>query len=108
MHYYKAVSEEEIPLGDVKVSFSFVFDETTKNARVTLYVDDRAVGSTAVTELAYMVGFSSSLLANPYSPITSDYESPFEFTGRADKIVLHQYPSVIDPEEELKKLSSVE
>ena len=36
------------------------------------------------------------------SPVTPDYESPFEFTGRADEIILHQYPTEVDPLEELK------
>ena len=42
------------------------------------------------------------------SPVTPDHESPFEFTGRADEINLHQYPTEVDPLEELKKLSNVE
>lgn len=107
-NYYEAVSKEDIPLGDVKVAFSFIYDEKTGHANVRIFVNDKEVGSTEVKEIAYMVGFSSSLLANPYSPITPDYDSPFEFTGRADKIVLNQYPSVVDPVEELKKLSSIE
>lgn len=108
VHYFEAVGEEDIPLGDVKVAFSFVCREKSGDAVVKLFIDDKEVGSTVVEEFAYMVGFSTSLLANPYSPVTPDYESPFEFTGRADKIVLHQYPSVVNPEEELKKLSSIE
>jgi hypothetical protein len=33
---------------------------------------------------------------------------PFAFKGRADKIVLQQFAGVIDPAEELRKLSSIE
>ena len=106
--HFDAVSDREIPLEDVKVSFSFILDETGGKAHVTLYINDEAAGETVVEQLAYMMGFSTSLLANPYSPVTPDYEAPFEFTGRADEIILHQYPTVIDPLVEIKKLSNIE
>lgn len=106
--HFDVVSDEELPIGDVKVAFSFILDETGERANVTLYVDDKPAGETVIEQLAYMVGFSTSLLANPYSPVTPDYESPFEFTGRTDEIILHQYPTEIDPLEELAKLSNIE
>ncbi|MDD6504178.1 MAG: hypothetical protein PUF45_01930, partial [Lachnospiraceae bacterium] len=106
--HFDVVSDIELPLGDVKVAFSFLLDETGERADVTLYINDQQVGTVVVEQLAYMVGFSTSLLANPYSPVTPDYESPFEFTGRADEIILHQYPTEVDPLEELKKLSNIE
>lgn len=108
VNYYDAVSKDELPLGDIKVAFSFNGREDNKSAEVILYVNDAAVGSVIVENFYYMTGFSSSLLANPYSPVTPDYESPFEFTGRADKIILHQYPTIVDPLDELKKLSNIE
>ena len=108
VHYYEAVSDRELPVGDVKVSFVSTYNKETDQAEVKLYIDDKEAGVTIVEQFAYMVGFSTSLLANPYSPVTPDYESPFEFTGRADKIVLHQFADVVDVEEEKRKLSSIE
>lgn len=108
VHYYEAVSDRELPVGDVKVSFVSTYNKDTDQAEVKLYIDDKEAGFTIVEQFAYMVGFSTSLLANPYSPVTPDYESPFEFTGRADKIVLHQFADVEDVEEEKRKLSSIE
>jgi hypothetical protein len=35
-------------------------------------------------------------------------EVPFAFRGRADKIVLQQFATEVDPIEELQKLSSIE
>lgn len=107
-HYYCAVSEKELPVGDIKVAFAFIRANEQEKPVVTLYVNDEAAGSVEIAESYYMTGFSSSLLANPYSPVSPDYESPFAFTGRADKIVLHQYPSTVDPAQELKKLSNIE
>jgi arylsulfatase len=104
--YYTAVSTVEVPTGNVKVAYSYVVDNG--RAKVTLYINDKPAGETVVESFAYMMGFTSSLKANRYSPVTPDYEVPFEFSGRLDKVVLHQYPSISDPLEELAKLSSVE
>ena len=106
--YFEAVSEIEVPVGDVKVAFSYHYDEEKKQAHVDLFINDQIVGGTDVTRLCYMQGFTSALLANFYSPVTPDYEVPFTFQDRADKIVLQQFAAQIDPAEELAKLSSIE
>jgi arylsulfatase len=104
--YYTAVSDIEVPIGNVKVAYSYVVDNGS--AKVTLYINDEPAGEAVVETFAYMMGFTSSLKANRYSPVTPDYEVPFEFSGKLNKVILHQYPSISDPLEELAKLSSVE
>jgi arylsulfatase len=104
--YYTIESESEVPTGDVKVAYSYVFEG--EKAKVTLYINDKEAGAGYVESFAYMMGFTTTLKANHYSPVTPDYEVPFEFKGRLDKMILHQYPTEIDPQEELKKLSSIE
>jgi arylsulfatase len=104
--YYEIVSDMELPAGDVKVAYSYTFQG--ENAKVTLFVNDREAGTGLVESFAYMMGFTTTLKANHYSPVTPDYEVPFAFEGRLDKVILHQYAAVIDPQEELRKLSSIE
>lgn len=106
--YFEAVSDIEIPVGAVKLSYSYEYNQSDNTALVTIYINDKKVGETKITRLTYMTGFTSALLANFYSPVTEDYEVPFAFKGRADKIILQQFASDIDPREELAKLSSIE
>lgn len=104
--YYSAVSEIPVPLGDVEVGYSFVREP--EQARVTLYINGKAAGETIVQQFTYMIGFTSTLGANHYSPVAPDYEVPFAFKGRLDRIELHQFASSVNPREELEKLLSVE
>ncbi len=106
--YFEAVSGPELPVGDVKVAYSYRYDEAGKKADITLFINDRPVGRTAITRFLYMQGFTSALLANFYSPVTPDYECPFAFQGRMDKIVIQQFAAEVDPLEELRRLSSAE
>lgn len=104
--YYSAVSDIPVPLGDVEVAYSF-FRES-EQAKVTLYINGNTVGETVVEQFTYMIGFTSTLGANHYSPVAPDYEVPFAFKGRLDRIELHQFASAVSPKEELEKLLSIE
>lgn len=104
--YYSAVSDIPVPLGDVEVGYSFIRE--LEQAKVTLYINGKTVGEVVVEQLTYMIGFTSTLGANHYSPVAEDYEVPFAFQGRIDRIVLHQFASTVNPGKELEKLMSVE
>lgn len=104
--YFNAVSDIEIPVGDVKIAYTFLRGKD--NAAVTLYINDRAVGNVTVEQFAYMIGFTSTIKGNQYTPVTPDYELPFDFNGRLDRLVLHQFATNVNPQEELRKLMSVE
>lgn len=104
--YFYAVSDIELPVGDVKVSYSFL--RGPKEAEVTLYINDKPVGNTVITQFTYMIGFAATIKGNEYTPVTPDYELPFDFSGRLDRLELHQFASAADPKDELKKLLSIE
>ena len=99
--YFIAESEIELPVGDVKVGYSFIREKDSAN--VTLYIDDKEVGSIVVDQLTYMIGFAASIKVNDYTPVVPDYELPFDFNGRLDQLVLHQFATTVDPQEELAK-----
>lgn len=104
--YFYAVSDIELPVGDVKVSYSFL--RGPKEAEVTLYINDKPVGNTVITQFTYMIGFAATIKGNEYTPVTPDYELPFDFSGRLDRLELHQFASAEDSKDELKKLLSIE
>lgn len=104
--YYTAESDIEIPTGKVRVAYTFEREE--EQAKVTLYINGQAVGGTIVESFAYMIGFTAAIKANFYSPVTPDYEVPFAFKGKIDRIELHQLTATVNPGEELKRLLSIE
>lgn len=106
--YFEAVSNVEVPLGKVEVSYTYTYNEEDNSAYVVLYIDNQNVGETRITRFTYMTGFTSALLANFYSPVTEDYQAPFVFKGKVSKIILEQGETLIDSKEELEKLSSIE
>lgn len=106
--YFVAESEIEVPLGDVEVSFEFRYTGKKDKAVVNLFINSKNVGKVEITRICYMTGFTGALLANYYSPVIEEYEVPFEFKGRVDKMVLEQLASSVDTQKELSKLSSIE
>lgn len=104
--YFYAASDVEVPIGEVLVSYRFIREQ--QQAKVELFINGECVGRTVVKQFAYMIGFTSTIGANRYSPVAPDYESPFAFSGRIDRITLHQAPSSINTREELEKLLSIE
>ncbi|MBR1391894.1 MAG: arylsulfatase [Lachnospiraceae bacterium] len=104
--YYEAVSETELPVGEVTVGYRFVRDQD--HATVTLFVNGKEVGQTVVEQFCYMIGFTSTVGDNRYTPVTPDYEVPFAFSGRIEELTLYQAPTTVSSREELLKLLSVE
>ena len=104
--YFEAVSDRTLPTGKLTVGYSFI--RTGNSAEVNIYINGVVAGGVKVTQLAYMVGFTSTIGGNRYSPVTPDYDLPFSFSGEILSLNLHQYGMDLIPEEELKKLLNVE
>ena len=105
--YYTAVSDIELPEGDIKVQYTFAVEDG-KSADVKLYINDQEAGSTRVKQFYYMKGFVTTLRADKYTPVTPDYEVPFEFKGKLKRIVIHTAGDFVNTEEEIQKFLSVE
>lgn len=105
--YYTAVSDIEVPEGEVSVRYAFVVNED-KTANVTIFINGKPVGQTKVKQFYYMKGFSSTIRADKYTPVSPEYEVPFEFQGQIKKIVFHTAASEIDTKEELEKFMNQE
>lgn len=105
--YYTAVSDIEVPLGEVSVRYAFIVNKDD-TADVTIYINGQAVGKTKVEQFFYMKGFSSTIRADKYTPVSPEYEVPFEFQGQIKKIVFHTAAGEIDTQKELEKFMNQE
>lgn len=105
--YYTAVSDVELPVGDVKVEYTFAVEDG-KTADVKLYINGKKTGGTKVKQFYYMKGFVTTLRANKYTPVIPEYEVPFEFKGKLNRIVIHTAADSVKTEEEIEKFLSIE
>lgn len=105
--YYTAVSDIEVPVGDVEIKYTFTVTDG-KTADVTIYMNGRAAGSTKVEQFYYMKGFSTTIRADKYTSVTPDYEVPFEFKGKIKHLVIWTAASTVNEEEELARLMNQE
>ena len=101
-----AESEHELPTGTLTVGFSFI--RKKDHAIVTLYVNGQEEGTVKIEHFAYMIGFSSTVGANRYTPVVPEYEVPFAWQGKLNALKLQQLPTIIDGKKEIEKFFSVE
>lgn len=104
--YYTAISDIDVPVGDVEVKYDFVSNGTT--AQVTIYIDGQPVGTTKIEQFIYMKGVSTTIRADKYTPVTPDYEVPFEFKGKIKELHIHVAAKKVDTEEEIAKIMNQE
>lgn len=104
--FYVAESEVELPVGEVTVKYSFIKDGLS--GAVTLYINDTQVGKVAIPRPYYMKGFATTLKANKRTAIYDDYEVPFVFSGKLNKLTIYQPAGILDIQEDLRKASSIE
>ena len=110
--YSRVVSEEAVPSGEHELRFEFeptgppdMPNGKGTPANLQLYVDGKLVGAGAAPVTVPFVLNPGGLAcgANPGSPVTPDYPSPFKFTGQIRKVTIDVSGDLIqDPEAELK------
>ncbi len=78
-------SETELPAGRCSVGVRFV--RRDQSGEVTLLIDDAVAGSGQVPHILRMLGSTGlDVGRDSLSPVTEDYEAPFEFTGKIHRI----------------------
>ena len=105
---YKQVATEKLPIGDVKVKMLFESDEPKpgSSGKVTLFINDKAVGEgtmpktvpVAFTSYSGMdIGRDNGLV------VDLDYEdkAPYAFTGTIRKVVFDLNPKPLTHDEEM-------
>lgn len=105
--YFKLESGE-LPLGRITVRADFTY-HGKNDADVVIFVNGEEVGRCHISRTYFQRSFNSLFIRyNPYTEISPEYEVPFEFTGEIKKVVAHTLPSIVDRDEDLRKLQSAE
>ena len=104
---YTTVKAEDLPAGKLTVSYDFIFNKD-RSAAVVLYVNGQEKDRADIPKTYYMKGFSSTIRADKYTPVSPEYEVPFEFTGKIHKVTFRQVPGSIEAAEEIKKFLHAE
>lgn len=105
--YYQALSDIEVPVGEVRVAYRYE-RRVGLAAAVSILINDQKVGETYVEKFAPVRGHTCTLKANKYTPVCEEYEVPFEFKGKLKQLTIHQEPSVMDVEAEIAKAFTVD
>lgn len=100
---YTTVQAAGLPAGKLTVAYDFLYHTEDRSAAVILYVNGVEADRAAIPKTYYMKGFSSTLRADHYTPVSPEYEVPFEFGGKIHKVIFHQVPGTISAEEEIQR-----
>jgi len=86
---YTVTSTEPVPSGTVKVRLEFT--NAPGSGTAALFINDKRVGEGKIGHLVPITfGLSEGLTVgrDPSTPVTESYQSPFEFTGKINKVVM--------------------
>jgi arylsulfatase len=89
VRHYNIVSDIEVPTGPSVLKMAF--DKKSSHRGVsTLYINGEEAGSIEVVTQSAVYSFEEGLEVgrDPQTPVTDSYESPFEFNGTLEKVVL--------------------
>ena len=100
------VESENLPAGRIKISYDYIY--RGPGAHIILYVDEKEAGSISVPRVNYSKAVMTTIRADKYSPVSPEYEVPFEFAGKLHKVTFHQAPGEADREEEIKRILHTE
>ncbi len=102
-----AESDFELPRGDIQVAYRYLVTED-RGIHVMLYINGEKVAKTAFQEIN-TAGFVSTVGANRHSSVyPSDYEVPFAFEGRLDKVGIYVDKFLAEEHSELKDFISAD
>lgn len=106
--YYTAISDIEVPVGDVTVEYRAKALKD-RRIRVQLLIDGKQTAETIVERTNMILDFTASVGANKKSTIVpQDYEVPFAFEGKLKEVAVWVEGHVVNPSEELELFFQVD
>ncbi|MCD7824656.1 MAG: arylsulfatase [Clostridiaceae bacterium] len=100
-YYYEAESCSELPAGKVNVEYRFKVKK--KSAVAELFINGEKTAETTIPSLNYFVDFITTVGANKNTPVAPmDYQSPFTFEGKLEKVSVLVDGHVTSQEKELE------
>ena len=100
-NYYTA-EYKNLPEERITAAYDLIY--INGGADITLFVNGKEAGSVHVPKVNASRGYCTTIRANKYTPISPEYEVPFEFGGKIYSASFHQAPSVIKQEDEIKQI----
>jgi len=86
-NHHRVVSSEEVPVGSSRVTVKF--ERIDQSSKATLLIEDKECGTIDIPGIMRMISAQGMDVGRDSgSPITDDYDAPFEFTGKINKIVI--------------------
>ena len=90
LRHYIITSEEEVPTGPATLGFAF--NKTGPyQGEGTLFINDKEQGHVAMPKVVprrYSFEEGLEIGKDPQTPVSESYESPFEFNGTLEKVVM--------------------
>lgn len=101
--YFDIVSADDLPSGTVNVKY--LFDRRgLDDAEVTLFINNKKVGSGKVDLFYYLAVGGVAIRSNPFTEVVPEYEAPYEFDGTINKAVVHSYETDTDVKDYIGQL----
>jgi arylsulfatase A-like enzyme len=90
---YTIAGGEALPTGKATIRYEFVYDGggVGKGGTGTLYVDGKSVATGRIDQTqccAFSADEGADVGADEGTPVTEDYQVPFKFTGKIDKVTI--------------------
>ena len=90
---YTIAGGQALPTGKVTIRYEFVYDGggVGKGGTGTLYVNEKNVATGRVDQTqccAFSADEGADVGADEGTPVTEDYQVPFKFTGKIDKVTI--------------------
>src|SRR5580700_9457738 len=90
---YSVAAKQALPAGKVTIRYEFVYDGggVGKGGTGTLYVDRKSVATGRIDQTqccAFSADEGADVGADEGTPVTEDYQVPFKFTGKIDKVTI--------------------
>ena len=100
--YYSALYPD-LPAGRAEISYDHVYHFGGR-VEIILYVNGVQVSYLEIPEANYYKNYTSTIRANNYTPVSPDYEVPFEFTGKLHRVSFHQVEGSVQAKDEILKI----
>jgi arylsulfatase len=86
---YTIAGGQALPTGKATIRYEFVYDGggVGKGGTGTLYVNGKNVATGRIDQTQWCA-FSADEGADEGTPVTEDYQVPFKFTGKIDKVTI--------------------
>ena len=112
---YTVAAEQALPAGRATIRFEFTYDGggVGKGGTGTLYINGTNVATGRIDQTqccAFSADEGADVGADEGTPVTEDYQVPFKFTGKIDKVMIdlkEMTPSVAEEADKSRRVAAL-